>query len=453
MFNTPAISERPVDHASTPRKRFILTCGVVIGAGLLTGLLLIFPPSWMAAFLSAVLDPPAAAIPGWVGRLLFIFYAFFILTVCFPFLMAMGWMVTARIRNESGGALPLVSIVIPAFNEERFIHRSLAALRELDYPAYEVIVVNDGSTDFTFSLIERSFVKCIHLRRNQGKAAALNAGIARARGSIIVFSDSDSWLHPMALRYLIQGFADPTIGAVSGTVEIARANSLLKQWQMLEYTFGQFIIKVAQMGSGACVSICPGPVCAYRRDLLLAMGGFTGRTITEDFDATLEIIKRGYRVVYASRAVAFTEAPATWKDLKNQRLRWFRGHLQNFRLHRELLGTLRAGALSLYWLPVYYLFLGYICGGLELLALLSYPFLVIASGNPAGMIMATGFYFLLAELLMISGYALALARAGRLRWRHIAAAGLVYPYLFFLNWTRLTAVFNEFKGKKLTWMG
>ena len=425
---------------------FILAC-------VLTAVILIYGPRWIGRMSAAILAVPPYQNPLWLNRILYAFYTFFVLTAFFPFLLSLGWMSISRFQNQTGGKTPFISLIIPAFNEERCIHRSLEALRHIDYPAFEVIVVNDGSTDFTFSMIESSFVKCIHLRRNQGKAAALNAGIACAKGEIVVFSDSDSWLHPGALRYLVQGFADPSIGAVSGTVEIAQPSTLLKCWQSLEYSYGQFLVKAAQMGSGSTVAICPGPVCAYRRDLLVAMGGFNGRTITEDFDATLEIVKRGYRVVYAPRAVAYTTAPASWNALKYQRLRWFRGHLQAFRVHRDLLGSFRAGALSIYWLPVYYLFLGYGCGLIEMVAIPAFPFLILASGNPWGMLQVAVFYMLLAQLFVMMGCVIALWRARQLRFGLIAAALIIYPYLYYLNWTRLWAVLNEARGKMATWSG
>ena len=426
---------------------------IFIAAGLLTALILVDGPRWIGNLATTFFSVPPYQPPIWVSRCLYAIYAFFVLSTCFPFLLTVGWMLMARFQHQASGATPFVSLIIPAFNEEQCIHRSLAALRHLNYPAFEVIVVNDGSTDFTFSLIERAFVKCIQLRRNQGKAAALNAGIARARGDIVVFSDSDSWLDPMALRYLVAGFADASIGAVAGTVEIARPTSLLKRWQSIEYIYGQFMVKVAQIGSGSTVAICPGPVCAYRRDLLLAIGGFKGRTLTEDFDATLMIIRQGYRVVYAPRALAYTEAPSSWNELKSQRLRWCRGHLQVVRQHRGLLGTRQAGALSIYWLPIYYLLLGYGCGLIEMVAIPAFPLLIFASGNPWGMLQVTALYLVFAELFVMLGCTTALGRAKMIRPGLLAAALIIYPYLLFLNWTRFKAMVNEAKGKLATWSG
>lgn len=452
-FQTQSVASHPTTTSLQKLWLAFIRCAIVIVVAMLCLLLLYITPLLATRLSTALFHTAHTQVPEWVSIVLTCLYTFFILTVCFPFLLTLGWLPLSRHEKHSTAVLPFVSIVIPAFNEEQSIMRSLDALKNLDYPRFEVIVVNDGSTDFTFSIIEQAQVKYIHLRRNQGKAAALNAGIAEAKGAIIVFSDSDSWLHPMALRYLTQGFYSPEVGAVSGTVEIERANSLLKQWQVIEYTFGQFFVKVAQLGSGSSVAICPGPVCAFRKDLLLKIGGFTNRTITEDFDATLEIIESGYLVNYAPKAIAYTDAPSTWQALKFQRLRWFRGHIQTFRLHRDLLFKPEIGALGLYWLPIYYLFLGYACSTIELLLLLVVPFLFYASGSGTTMLQISLIYILFAHLFVSAGYAIVLHHSQRLTWQLFLAACLIYPYLFFLNWLRFCAISNEARGKLATWSG
>jgi len=230
---------------------------VVAAAGFLCILILINTPLLVTRLSAALLGTDISLVPDWISTFFSILYTFFILTVCFPFLLALGWVPLSRYEKNFGVSVPFVSIIIPAFNEEQSIMRSLTALKHLDYPRFEVIVINDGSTDVTYSVIEQAQVNYIHLRQNQVKAAALNAGIAQAKGAIIVFSNSDSWLHPMALRYPIEGFTSPKTYAVSGTVEIEQASNLPEKWQVIEYIFGQFFVKIAQLGSGSSVAICP----------------------------------------------------------------------------------------------------------------------------------------------------------------------------------------------------
>ena len=426
---------------------------VIFTAGLLSFYLIRTAPVYASHWSALIYNSGSYQVPSWVSATLFILYGYFIVTVVFPFLLTLGWMALEDTRKQRVQSVPFVSIVIPAYNEEASILRSLDALNRLDYPSFEVIVVNDGSTDFTFSVIESARVKCIHLKKNQGKAAALNAGIAEAKGEIIVFSDSDSWLHPMTLHYLIQGFSSPSVGAVSGTVEIRPQNNLLRRWQVIEYTFGQFFVKKAQLGSGNGVAICPGPVCAFRKNLLVTIGGFSNRTITEDFDATLEIINLGYQVNYAPNAIAYTEAPRTWRQLRRQRLRWFRGHIQTFALHRQLFFSPHTGSLGTYWLPIYYFLLGYICGAVEVVLIPLVIFLFIASGNPMAMLQATSIYALFAFLFVTIGYSMVLLQTKQLNRPLMVALVSIYPYLFYLNWLRLWAFVNEIRGKTVTWSG
>jgi len=426
---------------------------VIAGAVLVCSFLLIEIPRVVAAVCTAILGKNMVQVLPWGGFLLSILFGYFIVTVLFPYLLTVGWVLFTERDRTSGNTVPFVSIIIPAFNEERSILRTLKALNKIEYPSFEVIVINDGSTDFTFSVIESSFVKCIHLRSNQGKAAALNAGIAAANGQIIVFSDSDSWLHPMSLRYLVQGFSSSNIGAVSGTVEIEPQDNILKRWQVLEYTFGQFFVKEAQLASGASVAICPGPVCAFKKELLIQIGGFSSRTITEDFDATLEIIQSGYSVNYSPKAVAYTEAPSTFRQLRQQRLRWFRGHIQTFRLHRSLFFSPRTGSLGIYWLPFYYFIFGYLCGAVELALLPLLLFLFFTSPNLPAILLGTCLYNIIALFFVFIGYGFVLVYSNRFSWSLLGSALLSYPYLLYLNWLRLRAMINEIKGKSATWAG
>ncbi len=429
----------------------IFRIAVVAGVLAVCYLLLVKIPDAAAAVSAVILSQSKNQLPVWGSFFLSILFGYYLITVIFPFLLTIGWVIFTPRKRQAGSTVPFISIIIPAFNEEKSILRSLQALSKIDYPSFEAIVVNDGSTDFTFSVIESAFVKCIHLRSNQGKAAALNAGIAAANGQLIVFSDSDSWLHPMSLRYLAQGFSASNIGAVSGTVEIEPQNSLLRRWQVLEYTFGQFFVKEAQLGSGASVAICPGPVSAYRKELLLQIGGFSSRTITEDFDATLEIIKSGYSVNYSPKAIAYTEAPSTWKQVRQQRLRWFRGHIQTFRFHRALFLSPKSGSLGIYWLPFYYLFFGYICGALELVIIPFLLFLFFTSSNVTAMLLLTCLYNLFALVFVSVAYSFVLLYTKRFRWSLLGAALLSYPYLLYLNYLRLCAIINEARGKVATW--
>ena len=177
------------------------------------------------------------------------------------------------------------------------------------------------------------------------------------------------------------------------------------------------------------------------------------RTITEDFDATLDIINLGYQVNYAPNAIAYTEAPRTWRQLRRQRLRWFRGHIQTFVLHRQLFFSPHTGSLGTYWLPIYYFLLGYICGAVEVVLIPLVIFLFIASGNPMAMLQAASIYALFAFLFVTIGYSMVLIQTKQLNRPLMVALVSIYPYLFYLNWLRLWAFVNEIRGKTVTWSG
>ena len=205
----------------------------------------------------------------------------------FPFFLFVGWIIRTKIRRKCPHKLPFVSIIIPAFNEQETVSKSIECALTQNYPEFEIIVVDDGSSDFTPLLINHPGVTSVSLSQNQGKANAVNIAITKAKGEFVLFSDSDSHLHPDAIMHLIGYFNNPKTGAVSGQLIVRQKRGLVALWQTIEYIFGQAIVKIAQCGSGSSITVCPGPICIYRRNLLLSLGGFKDRTIVEDFDLTV----------------------------------------------------------------------------------------------------------------------------------------------------------------------
>jgi cellulose synthase/poly-beta-1,6-N-acetylglucosamine synthase-like glycosyltransferase len=390
------------------------------------------------------------AIPMWISRFFSVYYLIFIVGTVFPFSIFYLWMLVASYRANINTITPFVSVIIPAFNEESNILQSLKAAMELDYPVYEIIVVDDGSVDFTMPIIEKSAVKCIKLRQNRGKSAALNEGIKRAMGDIVVFSDSDSIFHRDSIRHLVRHFIDPEVGAVAGKVVLSETPSFLSRFQALEYIFGQNMIKLAQLGSSSSVTICPGPICAYRRKLLISMNGFKNRTVAEDFDATLDIINQNFRVAYEPLAIAYTKAPKTWADFKKQRMRWSRGTLQVLKYHRKLMFDPSKGSVGMFWLP-YFLVVGYGVVVFELLTLFIAPLLMFASGEPLACLkIATG-YIVLIELFSVFQYFVTLLMEKKFKVDLVLSAFIIQPYRFFLNWIKLIVITHEIRRKAPKW--
>lgn len=298
-----------------PKAVTVLALGAAAVATWTLAALIEHPIEWLAI----ASDQPQ--LPGWVAHALTTLFVYYAASVLVPFFLFVGWRTLANTGPTAPPAAPFVSIIIPAFDEEPHIASAIDAALDQDYPSYEVIIIDDGSRDFTKYVADRyDVVRLIALRANLGKAHALNAGLAQAMGSIVVCSDSDSALARDALKHLVAHFADPAVGAMAGTVEIPDPRSFAQRLQSIEYIYGQHLLKLAQLGSGSSVAVCPGPISAFRRTALLQIGGFTDRTLTEDFDATLELIRHGFAVGFDPRAVAFTSAPSTWQLLVKQRI-------------------------------------------------------------------------------------------------------------------------------------
>ena len=247
-----------------------------------------------------------------------------------------------------GDDAPTVTIIVPAYNEEAVIVPALRSLLELRYPAYEVLVVDDGSSDGTFAAASTMAGRWgdvtirVVRKANGGKATALNHGIALATGDYVLCMDADSRLAPGTLRAAMRHFADPRVGAVAGNVKVVNRGNLWTRLQALEYIEGLNMARRAQ-GFLHVVNIVPGPIGVFRRDVLARVGGYDTDTFAEDADLTLKLLVDGWHVVYEDHAIAWTEAPETLHDLIKQRYRWTRGILQALRKRSSWLLTPAGG--------------------------------------------------------------------------------------------------------------
>jgi len=269
---------------------------------------------------------------------LYFFYgvvAVAVLRLVTQFILALSY--TFRGKVKSKNYFPQISIVVPAYNEGKTIKSCLKSLTELDYPNYEIIVVDDGSTDNTLNEAKQfksKNVKVIH-QENSGKPVALNTGVKHAKGEIILTVDADSALDRDSLRKLAARFADPRVGAVAGNIKVIPEPTLLNAIQGTEYALGINLVRKAQSMLG-CVMIVPGPIAALRRQAVEQVGLFSDDTFAEDFDITMKILRAGYRVEYEDAAIAYTDAPKNLEDFMKQRRRWYRGMMQVLEKHRDM---------------------------------------------------------------------------------------------------------------------
>jgi cellulose synthase/poly-beta-1,6-N-acetylglucosamine synthase-like glycosyltransferase/peptidoglycan/xylan/chitin deacetylase (PgdA/CDA1 family) len=232
-----------------------------------------------------------------------------------------------------------VSVIVPAYNEKEGIEAAVRSLAGGDHAGgIEVVVVDDGSSDGTADLVNAMRLPNVRVVRipNGGKPNALNVGVAMARHDLIVMVDGDTVFEPDALGRLVQPFADPRVGAVAGNVKVGNRNNLVARWQHIEYVIG-FNLDRRLYDLMRCMPTVPGAIGAFRRDALRAVGGMSDDTLAEDTDITLALNRRGWHVVYEERARAWTEAPATLRQLWLQRYRWSYGTMQAIWKHKRAL--------------------------------------------------------------------------------------------------------------------
>ncbi|MDQ1058654.1 cellulose synthase/poly-beta-1,6-N-acetylglucosamine synthase-like glycosyltransferase/peptidoglycan/xylan/chitin deacetylase (PgdA/CDA1 family) [Arthrobacter globiformis] len=242
-----------------------------------------------------------------------------------------------RLAGSAAGGTAItepVTVIVPAYNESAGIEAAVRSIAASTHPV-EIVVVDDGSTDGTADLVEALNLPGVTLIRkeNGGKPSALNEGLYAASHDLVVMVDGDTVFEPDTVRALIQPFADPRVGAVSGNTKVANRGGILGAWQHIEYVVG-FNLDRRLFDVAECMPTVPGAVGGFRRDALVRVGGVSDETLAEDTDLTMSLCRDGWRVVYQDDARAWTEAPATLGALWKQRYRWCYGTLQAMWKHR-----------------------------------------------------------------------------------------------------------------------
>lgn len=243
-----------------------------------------------------------------------------------------------RRRDFVWGRLPVtepVTVLVPAYNERACIANTVRSLAAGDHPV-EVLVIDDGSTDGTPDIVEALRLPHVRVIRqaNAGKPAALNNGLRHASYELVVMMDGDTVFEPSTVRELVQPFADPRVGAVAGNAKVGNRGSLIGAWQHIEYVMG-FNLDRRMYDLLGCMPTIPGAVGAFRGSALRRVGGMSDDTLAEDTDVTMALHRDGWRVVYAEKARAWTEAPESVQQLWSQRYRWSYGTMQAIWKHRR----------------------------------------------------------------------------------------------------------------------
>jgi poly-beta-1,6 N-acetyl-D-glucosamine synthase len=226
---------------------------------------------------------------------------------------------------------PSVAVIVPSYNEEKVITKTIKSLLESTYHKLEIIVVDDGSSDKTYEIAKQKYghnhrVK-IFTKENAGKSTAINFGVAHTTAEIIIVIDADTIIEKNAIDILVKDFAHPEVGAIAGNARVGNRMNFITKMQAFEYITSQNLDRRA-FGILNCIRVVPGAIGAWRKSLIVQQGGFHDDTLAEDTDLTLRILRAGYKVLYEEKAIAYTEAPHTIAGLLKQRFRWMFGTLQ-----------------------------------------------------------------------------------------------------------------------------
>lgn len=272
----------------------------------------------------------------------------------YPIVTSLMWVTTAllyRLRWEpreaaaaaaaaAGRDWPLVSVLVPAHNEQAVIARSVAAMLRLDYPHFEVVVVDDGSTDGTLAALAPlradPRLRLVRKEVNEGKAMTLNDAIPLTRGEILMCLDADAEPDAQMLRHIVPHFDAARVGAVTGNPRVRNTSTFLARLQAMEFSSIISLLRRAQRVWGRVVTVS-GVVAALRRSAVLDVGGFSPDMPTEDIELTWKLQKRFYDVRYEPRAICWMTVPASWRGLFRQRQRWARGLMQVLHRHADVM--------------------------------------------------------------------------------------------------------------------
>ncbi|MBN2458060.1 glycosyltransferase family 2 protein [Candidatus Woesearchaeota archaeon] len=261
-------------------------------------------------------------------------------------------------RKKRLTSYPQVTVAIPAYNEERCIRRTILNLLKLRYPVdrLEIIVVDDGSTDKTSSVVKRIMrenkgydIKLIE-QENHGKGTALNKALKAAAGEYFVCLDADSFVKNDALERMLPYFDDPDVAVVLPVLKVHKPKNLLQKMQWYEYLINMFFKEL--MAKLDCVHVAPGPFSVYRKETLLKVGMFDdNHNLTEDLEMALRLQSHNYKLVQLLGPEVTTIAPDNLKELYKQRNRWYKGAILNSIKYRRMMLNRKYGDFGMIQMP------------------------------------------------------------------------------------------------------
>ena len=351
------------------------------------------------------------------------------------------------------------SILVMAYlyitNEGKVLADSISSLLDLNYPNYEILIVNDGSKDDTAQVAETlvgyrqgrtSLVKVSLINKpNGGKSKALNAGIQYSEADFVLCMDGDSQLSENTLKMGLRHFIDPEVGAVAGNVKIENRKRFLTDLQALEYIEGLNLARSAQ-GYVRMVNIIPGPIGIFRKKALRDAGFYSSDTFAEDADMTLKVLAKGWKIQYEPNCIAYTEAPVKLFQLLKQRYRWTRGILQAIRKHKKHIinPTLNFNNTLILWSMFYE---ALIWPAMNIFANIFFIIVALIYG------MSSLIFFWWLGIMVLDLMAAIYCIAAEKEEFRLVPYALIYRLVFivFIDVTKAMATVEEFLGIKMDW--
>ena len=308
---------------------------------------------------------------------------------------------------------PFVSIIIPAFNEQVNAVRTIKSLLVQNYPNFEIIFVDDGSSDDTYNVVKNAFAHIKNVKvlskPNGGKATALNFGIKNSAADYLVCIDADTQLKTDAVSLLMKYFNNEKVGAVAGNVKVGNEINMITKWQSIEYITSQNFDRRA-FDLLNCITVVPGAIGAFKKEAVEIAGGFTSDTLAEDCDLTMRLHRNGYIIRNCSKAISYTEAPETFRQFMRQRFRWSFGVIQCFWKHRDTVFNPRYKSFGMVAMPnilIFQMILPFLAPLADLILVMS---LIAASLNiVVASVPHIIFYYGIFTLVDMAGAALAFA--------------------------------------------
>ena len=287
-----------------------------------------------------------------------LFITYFLLLFLSIFWLLVLFSPEPKQKKKKLGTFPFFSAIVPAYNEEKSITAALQSLVNLNYPKdrIEIIVVNDGSEDRTKEMVEQfisqhpSQTIILLNQENQGKGRAMNNGLAIAKGEYFACLDADSFIAPNGLQAMLPIFEqDPNVAAVCPLLKVKNPQNILQKVQWYEYVVNMFYKFLnAKLD---CIHVTPGPFSVYKTKVIKNLGGYDENTITEDLEIAIRLQKHQYKIVQTFDTAVETIVPTSWKKLFRQRIRWYKGSVDNSLKYKKLIFNKKYGDFGIIRMP------------------------------------------------------------------------------------------------------